>query len=74
MSRKGSKKEKTELESSVFDGDPDGNRTRVTAVKGRCLSRLTTGPSDYFTIISQKNRFVNRKTKKFKIFWEVWNF
>ena len=29
-------------------GDPDGNRTRVTAVKGRCLSRLTTGPlSDY---------------------------
>ncbi len=28
---------------SLF-GDPDGNRTRVTAVKGRCLSRLTTGP------------------------------
>ena len=26
------------------NGDPDGNRTRVTAVKGRCLSRLTTGP------------------------------
>ena len=25
-------------------GDPDGNRTRVTAVKGRCLNRLTTGP------------------------------
>ena len=25
-------------------GDPDENRTRVTAVKGRCLSRLTTGP------------------------------
>ena len=25
-------------------GDPDGNRTRVTAVKGRCLDRLTTGP------------------------------
>ena len=24
--------------------DPDGNRTRVTAVKGRCLNRLTTGP------------------------------
>ncbi len=30
-------------ESFVF-GDPDENRTRVTAVKGRCLSRLTTGP------------------------------
>ena len=25
-------------------GDPDGNRTRVTAVKGRCLNRLTNGP------------------------------
>ncbi len=29
---------------SHFGGDPDENRTRVTAVKGRCLSRLTTGP------------------------------
>ena len=28
----------------LFYGDPDGNRTRVTAVKGRCLNRLTTGP------------------------------
>ena len=25
-------------------GDPVENRTRVTAVKGRCLNRLTTGP------------------------------
>ena len=25
-------------------GDPDENRTRVTAVKGRCLNLLTTGP------------------------------
>ena len=25
-------------------GDPYENRTRVTAVKGRCLNRLTTGP------------------------------
>ncbi len=25
--------------------DSDGNRTRVTAVKGRCLNRLTTEPS-----------------------------
>ena len=24
--------------------DPDGNRTRVTAVKGRCLNRLTMEP------------------------------
>ena len=27
-----------------LDGDPIGNRTRVTAVKGRCLNRLTMGP------------------------------
>ena len=28
----------------VLVGDPAENRTRVTAVKGRCLDRLTTGP------------------------------
>ena len=28
---------------SLF-GDPYGNRTHVTAVKGRCLNRLTNGP------------------------------
>ena len=27
-----------------FIGDPYGNRTHVTAVKGRCLNRLTNGP------------------------------
>ena len=27
-----------------FYGDPTGTRTRVTAVKGRCLNRLTMGP------------------------------
>ena len=27
-----------------FPNDSDGNRTRVTAVKGRCLNRLTTEP------------------------------
>src|SRR5699024_9391469 len=26
-------------------GDPYGNRTHVTAVKGRCLNRLTNGPN-----------------------------
>ena len=29
---------------SQTNGDPIGNRTRVTAVKGRCLNRLTMGP------------------------------
>ena len=28
----------------VGNGDPTGTRTRVTAVKGRCLNRLTIGP------------------------------
>ena len=28
----------------LFFGDPYGNRTHVTAVKGRCLNRLTNGP------------------------------
>ena len=30
----------------VLFGDPTGNRTRVTAVKGRCLDRLTMGPKN----------------------------
>ena len=30
--------------SHIGINDPDGNRTRVTAVKGRCLNRLTTEP------------------------------
>ena len=36
-------KNRTENQYGLF-GDPDENRTRVTAVKGRCLNRLTTGP------------------------------
>ena len=28
----------------ITASDSDGNRTRVTAVKGRCLNRLTTEP------------------------------
>ena len=36
-------------------GDPYGIRTRVTAVKGRCLNRLTNGPKKPFYKIKQKN-------------------
>src|SRR3954465_7340572 len=36
-------------------GDPYGNRTHVTAVKGRCLNRLTNGPKKTFYKIKQKN-------------------
>ena len=33
------------------NGDPYGIRTRVTAVKGRCLNRLTKGPDEILTKI-----------------------
>ena len=36
---------------AILLNDSDGNRTRVTAVKGRCLNRLTTEPDiDFFKI------------------------
>ena len=37
-------KKDTHRKVCVFFGDPYGNRTHVTAVKGRCLNRLTNGP------------------------------
>ena len=38
------KKLRCKIASEHFHGDPYGNRTHVTAVKGRCLNRLTNGP------------------------------
>ena len=40
----GKQKKRTSEWMSSFFGDPYGNRTHVTAVKGRCLNRLTNGP------------------------------
>ena len=37
-------KNKGHQKVSFIFGDPYGNRTHVTAVKGRCLNRLTNGP------------------------------
>ena len=34
----------SQLSYAPLTGDPAEDRTRVTAVKGRCLNRLTTGP------------------------------
>ena len=34
----------SQLSYAPTNGDPTGTRTRVTAVKGRCLNRLTIGP------------------------------
>ena len=33
----------------IFSNDSNGNRTRVTAVKGRCLNRLTMEPQYLFS-------------------------
>ena len=38
------KKSPTFVVLSCGSGDPYGNRTHVTAVKGPCLNRLTNGP------------------------------
>ena len=38
------KKSLLQKQEALFHGDPYGNRTHVTAVKGRCLNRLTNGP------------------------------
>ncbi len=42
---------KQKIHQNLSDGfhyDPYGIRTRVTAVKGRCLNRLTNGPKIYW--------------------------
>ena len=39
------KREAGQMSCFSFSGDPYGNRTHVTAVKGPCLNRLTNGPS-----------------------------
>ena len=41
-------------------GDPYGNRTHVTAVKGRCLNRLTNGPGSGNLIRTDDNTGMNR--------------
>lgn len=38
------KKKKLYLAIELLYGDPTGNRTRDTTVKGWCLDRLTIGP------------------------------
>lgn len=44
--------------SKKSNGDPYGIRTRDTAVKGRCLNRLTKGPYKMF-VLCTGNAFVN---------------
>ena len=51
--------------SDGFSGDPTGNRTRVTAVKGRCLDRLTIGPCIKRQLLSQLSFEQNRQRPTF---------
>ena len=37
------------ISASYTANDSNGNRTRVTAVKGRCLNRLTKEPTFFLT-------------------------
>ena len=39
------------IPSDICFGDPEGNRTPDTAVKGRCLNRLTTGPEIFVDLL-----------------------
>ena len=43
-----------------FFGDPCGNRTHITAVKGRCLNLLTNGPGSGNLIRTDDNTGMNR--------------
>ena len=45
----------------IYGNDSDGNRTRVTAVKGRCLNRLTTEPYKMKNVLP-KSIFCSFKT------------
>ena len=38
-------RQSSQSSNDVVVGSPEGNRTPDTAVKGRCLNRLTTGPN-----------------------------
>ena len=45
--------------SCIIFNDSDGNRTRVTAVKGRCLNRLTTEPLSIFSGLPEQPVFTS---------------
>ena len=41
--------------TNIENGDPCGNRTRVTGVRGRCLNRLTNGPWTAFPALLDRS-------------------
>ena len=48
------KNKPSSLSWRAYFGDPYGNRTHVTAVKGPCLNRLTNGPLQYKISLKQQ--------------------
>ena len=48
------------IKMSGFFGDPYGNRTHITAVKGRCLNLLTNGPGSGNLTRTDDNTGMNR--------------
>ena len=53
-------KKETIREDGFFFGDPYGNRTHITAVKGRCLNLLTNGPGSGNLTRTDDNTGMNR--------------
>ncbi len=53
------KKEAIRMDDFFF-GDPYGNRTHITAVKGRCLNLLTNGPGSGNLTRTDDNTGMNR--------------
>ena len=55
----GAKNPRHRMMSGIF-GDPYGNRTHITAVKGRCLNLLTNGPGSGNLTRTDDNTGMNR--------------
>ena len=53
-------------------GDPDGNRTHVSAVKGRCLNRLTKEPCSLFAPWGRYLRRDNLNIRYAITFFPIW--
>ena len=54
---------------ALSKSDPDENRTRVSAVKGRCLSRLTTGPKKWIMESGKWKVYQDHHTTISEILW-----
>src|SRR5699024_3161999 len=58
---------------AFFKNDSDGNRTRVTAVKGRCLNRLTTEPYFLAPLSQCRELYYHTLSKKASLFLRIFH-